>query len=355
MAHSAQESRLATRLRALALPVLILAASPALGGEGPVGPHITASAAAQMQVLDSIDDARIAQQPKIDSRLYLGLLHQRQDARLAPLTSYRFLKPDADGRVAVDIPISGPEAIASVSQAIQARGGVVQSAHPVYLVVHARVHLEDLEAIAAVPGVRRVRAALPPKYSAINVSEGVKTHGADEARTFFGTTGTGVKVGVLVRRREVARLVGDQRRPAADRDGPQRPGRPCQRRRGQRDARDRARHGSGRLAVLRDRRHLRGAVRAEHPGPRRGGLPGHRRRRHLPRREPLRGRPGRAGRQHRHRGAASRTSPRPGTKATWTRRPPARGRATSTRTERSRDSRASGPRTTSATAANPFW
>ena len=197
MAHSAPESRLATRLRVLALPVLILAASPALGGDGPVGPHITASAAAQMQALDSIDQARSAQQPKIDSRLYLGLLHQQQDTRLAPLTSYRFLKPDADGRVAVDIPISGPEAIAPVSQAIQARGGVVQSAHPVYLVVHARVHLEDLETIAAVPGVRRVRTALPPKYSAINVSEGVKTHGADEARTFFGTTGTGVKVGVL--------------------------------------------------------------------------------------------------------------------------------------------------------------
>jgi hypothetical protein len=197
MAHSAPETRLATRLWALALPVLILAASPALGGEPPVGPHITASAAAQMNVLASIDDSRNAQQPKIDSRLYLGLLHQRQDARLAPLTSYRFLKPDADGRVAVDIPISGAEVIAPVSQAIQARGGTVQSAHPVYLVVRARVHLEDLEAIAAVPGVRRVRTALPPRHSAINVSEGVKTHGADEARTFFGTTGSGVKVGVL--------------------------------------------------------------------------------------------------------------------------------------------------------------
>ena len=197
MALSAPESRLATRLWALALPVLILAASPALGGEPAAGPHITASAAAQMAALDSIDESRLAQQPKLDSRLYLGLLHRQQDARLAPLTSYRFLKPDADGRVAVDISISGPEAIAPVSQAIQARGGAVQSAHPVYLQVHARVHLEDLEAIAAVTGVRRVRAALPPKFSAINVSEGVKTHGADEARTFFGTTGTGVKVGVL--------------------------------------------------------------------------------------------------------------------------------------------------------------
>jgi len=45
--------------------------------------------------------------------------------------------------------------------------------------------------------VRKVRQAIPPEFGVINVSEGATTHGAIEARTFFGTTGAGVKVGVI--------------------------------------------------------------------------------------------------------------------------------------------------------------
>jgi hypothetical protein len=196
MPHRHPVTRFPFRL-VLALTALLTSAAVSSAGTGGSGPHITASAAAQMQALASIDDAKTALQRKIDSRLYLGLLHRQHDARLAPLTSYRFVAADADGRVGVEIPIASADAIGPVSSAIQARGGVVQSAHPTYLQIRARVHFEDLEAIAATPGVRRVRRALPPQYSAINVSEGVKTHGADEATAFFGTTGTGVKVGVL--------------------------------------------------------------------------------------------------------------------------------------------------------------
>jgi len=196
--HRAFMFEVSVRRLLLAVATLLWATASARGdGGSSVGPHLTASAAAQMSALQSINDSRSALQRKIDSRLFQGPLHKRNDARLAPLTSYRFVKPDADGRVAVDVGISDAEAIGAVSAAIQARGGAVRNAHPTYLLVRARVHLEDLEAIAAVPGVLNIRTAVPPQFSVLNVSEGVKTHGADEARTFFGTTGTGVKVGVL--------------------------------------------------------------------------------------------------------------------------------------------------------------
>ncbi len=199
MPHRDPEPRRAPRLVLAGALALFASATASFAAEAPLppGPLITASAAVQMQALAGIDEAKTPVQHRIDSRLFLGLLHRRQDARLAPLTSYRFVTADADGRIAVDIPIAGAETIAAVSAAIQARGGVVLSAHPKYLQVHARVHFEDLEAIAAIPGVRRVRQAVPPQFSAVNVSEGVATHGADEARTFFGTTGAGVKVGVI--------------------------------------------------------------------------------------------------------------------------------------------------------------
>jgi len=50
-------------------------------------PQISDTAAQQMQVLSSIKAGKTSTQKKIDSRLFLGLLHQNKDARLAPLTS----------------------------------------------------------------------------------------------------------------------------------------------------------------------------------------------------------------------------------------------------------------------------
>ena len=66
-----------------------------------------------------------------------------------------------------------------------------------YRRVSARVGIEDQEALAALPQVRRVRQAIPAMTHGGNTSEGDLTHGASQARAFYAVTGAGVKVGVI--------------------------------------------------------------------------------------------------------------------------------------------------------------
>ncbi|HEV7509464.1 MAG TPA: S8 family serine peptidase [Thermoanaerobaculia bacterium] len=160
-------------------------------------PKLTPSAAHQIDVLRNIKTSKTAMQNKIDSRLFLGLLHQRNDARLAPLTDFRFVKPEADGRVPVDIVGTGPGGVKTIVNKLESLGAVVKAKSFPYQLVGARVRLDDLETVATMPEVRRVRPTIPALHHATNVSEGDKTHGADEARGFFGVTGAGVKVCVL--------------------------------------------------------------------------------------------------------------------------------------------------------------
>jgi uncharacterized repeat protein (TIGR01451 family) len=160
-------------------------------------PRVAPSALRQMQALSGIKATTSKVQKKIDSRLYLGLLNQRRDARLSPLTDFRFVKPEADGRVAVEILLSDVGGMKAVLQVVESAGGEVKSASAAYRVVSARVRLSDLEALAAIPQVRKVRQEIPAFTHKINTSEGDRTHGAEQARGFFGVSGAGVKVCVL--------------------------------------------------------------------------------------------------------------------------------------------------------------
>ncbi|HEX4499217.1 MAG TPA: IPTL-CTERM sorting domain-containing protein [Thermoanaerobaculia bacterium] len=184
-------------MRAGALLLTVLTLLPA--GLRAQAQPLTIKPSAQQQIgaIVGIKTAKSAVQKKIDSRLYMGLLHQRNDARLASLTAFRFVKPEADGRIAVDIVLSSVNAMKPVLNEVMALGGDVKAKSSRYLAVRARVHLEDLETLAGIAGVRRVRQAVTALNEKINTSEGDKTHGADEARDFFGTDGTGVKVCVL--------------------------------------------------------------------------------------------------------------------------------------------------------------
>jgi hypothetical protein len=159
-----------------------------------VAPKLQPSAKSQMQALIGIKRSKTSTQNKIDSRLYLGLLHQQNDARLAQLTSFRFVKPEADGRVPVDIVLSSRDGVKPAINKVMALGGTIRAKSYRYGRVSARVHLADLEPLAGLVGVRRVRQAIPRLTDKINTSEGDKTHGADEARAFYGVTGIGVKV-----------------------------------------------------------------------------------------------------------------------------------------------------------------
>lgn len=193
-------------------------------------PQLTPSAAAQVHAIQTIKRSKSPVQDKIDSRLYLGMLHRKGDPRLALLTDFRFVTPDADGRVHVDIPLVDGTAMKPLLNALEAMDNIVLAKSHTYLVVSARVHLEDLETLAAISGVRKIRqhipgmthslapakpapgkmldptpaasdatisGALPKMIHAVNVSEGDKTHGADAARGYFGVDGTGIKVCVI--------------------------------------------------------------------------------------------------------------------------------------------------------------
>ena len=151
----------------------------------------------QVEALQSIKAASTATQQKIDSRLFLGLLHLRRDARLAPLTEFRFVRPEIDNRVPVDIQLRGAGSVKPVLRALKSLGAVVRARSYAYLRISARVRLEDLEGLAAMPEIKRVRQAIPFLTDKLNTSEGDKTHGADLARNFYGSNGTGVKVGVI--------------------------------------------------------------------------------------------------------------------------------------------------------------
>jgi uncharacterized repeat protein (TIGR01451 family) len=160
-------------------------------------PKIALSAAVQLQALRGIKTTRTTVQNKIDSRLFLGLLKLRSDARLAPLTDFRFVRPQADGRVPVDIVVTSAAGIKPVVNRLTGLGGEVKSQSYAYRRIGARVRLEDLETLAGMSEVRKIRQAIPAMVQAVNVSEGDKTHGADEARGFFGVNGSGVKVCVI--------------------------------------------------------------------------------------------------------------------------------------------------------------
>jgi uncharacterized repeat protein (TIGR01451 family) len=161
-------------------------------------PQISEKAAQQMQSLRTIKTSRTATENKIDSRLHLGLLKRRNDERLSLLTDFRFVTPEADGLVPVDIIYSASSGMKDALALIVERRGVIKSNSFAARRTSARIHLEDMEALAALPSVRKIRQHIPAMtHGAINVSEGDLTHGASQARSFFGTNGAGQKICVL--------------------------------------------------------------------------------------------------------------------------------------------------------------
>ena len=184
-------------------------------------PDISPTAAAQIQAIRSIKANATAPERKISSRLVLALLHARNDSRVALLTDFRFIQPDADGRVPVDIALADAAAMKAVLNAIESLGGEVLAKSLAYRSIRANVRLDSLEVLAETAGLRRIRehvpgltsgpstsrdapssirhlgGALPKLIEAVNVSEGDVTHGADTARGFYGVDGSGVKVCVL--------------------------------------------------------------------------------------------------------------------------------------------------------------
>lgn len=188
-----------TLLMRLALSVFAVLTIPASLFAAPPAPplRIAPSAMHQVQALQAIKTAKTLTSNKIGSRLYLGMLHQRNDLRLAPLTDFRFVTGEADGRVPVDILLTDITAWKPVVSALESLGEVVRTRSHKFKHINARVHLGSLDALAAMPEVRKITQGIPYLTSKVNTSEGDTTHGANLARAFYGVSGTGVKVGVL--------------------------------------------------------------------------------------------------------------------------------------------------------------
>ncbi len=161
-------------------------------------PKISESAAKQMEMLTTIKTSKTAAQHKIDSRLFMAILKQRQDSRLSALPDFRYVAADADGTIEVDVEARQIQDMKTVMTRITSAGGAVSHFHVGYRAIRARMPLTAIEGLASFAGVRKVDLARKPfSHGGINTSEGDVTHRADDARATFGVDGSGVKICVL--------------------------------------------------------------------------------------------------------------------------------------------------------------
>ncbi|MBK6407552.1 MAG: hypothetical protein IPF66_22575 [Holophagales bacterium] len=160
-------------------------------------PRMAESAAKQVAALRGIKESRSASDRKVSSRLYNAVLFQRADPRLAALPTFRFVKPNADGTILVDIDTTIGAAMKPIMSAIDALGGSTTSASARYRAIRARVPLDKITTLATRTDVLKIQLAQPMLTNKINTSEGDVTHRAAAARNFFGVDGTGMKVCVL--------------------------------------------------------------------------------------------------------------------------------------------------------------
>ncbi|MFN8502510.1 hypothetical protein [Kouleothrix sp.] len=220
---------LACLVLAIALPNLTASAQGQAEQAAQGGPI---SAQAQQQIAALLVDkrTRTPAQRKIDS----NLLWRIKQLRREPITLHSApglrsaVAADSAGTTEVDISANVSDALLAQ---IRTLGGTIESAFPEYHAIRARIPLMQAEPLAALADVRsiqpviepttetialpapgfadraaRVRAGLASALrgapaqqigNAVNVSEGDKTHRADLARSTFGVSGAGIKIGVL--------------------------------------------------------------------------------------------------------------------------------------------------------------
>mgnify|MGYP003632481740 CR=1 FL=1 len=116
--------------------------------------------------LKDIQRSRSGAQEKIGSSLFLAMIkHQQErsgvpDARLQGLQKYRFLQPDSDGRLLIEILLSqGADRSTVEKQVVELDGQLTGTAPAVSDPVRARLGLNFLEPLAEHPGVHFIREA----------------------------------------------------------------------------------------------------------------------------------------------------------------------------------------------------
>jgi hypothetical protein len=152
-------------------------------------------AVAQIQSLRAEKQARTPRQRKISSRL-LYESKQRRGRRIA--SQVRNLRTgvqvDSDGTTLVDI---DAEVIPGVLHRIRQLGGRIVVAIPERKAIRAHLPIEQIEPLAEMAAVRKIRPAGRFMTNKVDTSAGDVAHRADDARSLFGLDGTGIGVGVL--------------------------------------------------------------------------------------------------------------------------------------------------------------
>ncbi len=176
--------------------LLALVLSVARQAAAQPGQGISAAALAQIQALVQEKQARTPVQQKLDSQLVYALKVSRKQAIARGVTALRpDVKIDSGGRVLVDIKAN---VTPGLLQRIKRLGGQVLSSLPRYRAIRARLPLANMEALAGAAEVKFVEPAAEAITNTGSVtSQGDITHSAAAARSTFGVTGSGVKVGVL--------------------------------------------------------------------------------------------------------------------------------------------------------------
>ena len=150
----------------------------------------------QIRLLHEEKLSRTPAQRKIDSQLLYSARQRAQGSVGFGLSAFKpALRLELDGRVLLDVRAN---VSAGLLSSIRSHGGLIISSLPRYQAVRALVPIEAIETLAQRPEVRSVRPAARATTNTQIVYEGGDiAHRAAEARNFFATDGTGVKVGVL--------------------------------------------------------------------------------------------------------------------------------------------------------------
>ena len=159
----------------------------------------------QLAAIHAERQSRTPAQKKIHSQL---LFASREAAGLVPVPGaeklHSSLRAESDGRYRVKIMATvTPELLT----AIHTMGGTVLNSYPEYRAVYALMPPSKLKTLSAradvvfigVPSGRSLNGASTPTAveTTVNDPEGDVAHAANIARTAYGVTGAGIKVGVL--------------------------------------------------------------------------------------------------------------------------------------------------------------
>jgi len=195
--------------------------------------RVTDAGMQQIAALLAEKESRTPTQQKIDSQLLQAVRESRGEQMAAGVRLERAnVDAEASGNLLVDIrAVVTDQLIARINSS----GGSIVYSSPQFSSIRATINLSQVEAIAALPGVKfvrpavksytsrtrennsvesdrrperaqRVRNALPGYFGGLRSpafftgvvdSEGDRTHRADDARSAFGYAGEGVKIGVL--------------------------------------------------------------------------------------------------------------------------------------------------------------